>query len=68
MEDGGLLEAPRKFLKESQHLLVRCTKPDQREFIKITRIVSTGFVIMGVIGYLIKLVHIPINNIIVGGV
>ena len=35
------------------------------EFIKITQAISVGFVIMGVIGYTIKLVHIPINNIIV---
>lgn len=35
------------------------------EFIKITQAISAGFVVMGVIGYTIKLVHIPINNIIV---
>lgn len=35
------------------------------EFVKVTQAISVGFVIMGVIGYTIKLVHIPINNIIV---
>lgn len=34
------------------------------EFIQICRAVATGFVIMGFIGYLVKLVHIPINNIV----
>jgi len=26
-----------------------------------------GFLIMGVIGYIVKLIHIPVNNILVGG-
>lgn len=34
------------------------------EFIQICRAVGTGFVVMGFIGYLVKLVHIPINNIV----
>jgi hypothetical protein len=32
---------------------------------KILRAVSIGFLVMGFIGYFIKLVHIPINNILV---
>jgi protein transport protein SEC61 subunit gamma and related proteins len=39
----------------------------QREFIKISQAVGVGFVIMGVIGYVVKLIHIPVNNILVGG-
>jgi protein transport protein SEC61 subunit gamma-like protein len=73
----SLLEVPRKFTKESTQLLQRCTKPDKRgtrlesggyravEFIKIAQAVGMGFVLMGFIGYFIKLIHIPINNIIV---
>ena len=34
------------------------------EFLQICRAVGTGFVVMGFIGYLVKLVHIPINNIV----
>ncbi|SCZ98922.1 BZ3500_MvSof-1268-A1-R1_Chr7-1g09316 [Microbotryum saponariae] len=37
------------------------------EYLQICRAVATGFVIMGGIGYVVKLVHIPINNILVGG-
>jgi hypothetical protein len=39
----------------------------QKEFIKISQAVGVGFVIMGVIGYVVKLIHIPVNNILVGG-
>jgi protein transport protein SEC61 subunit gamma-like protein len=39
----------------------------QREFLKISQAVGVGFVIMGVIGYVVKLIHIPVNNILVGG-
>ena len=34
------------------------------EFIQICRAVGLGFVIMGLIGYMVKLIHIPINNIV----
>ncbi len=35
---------------------------------KIALGVAVGFAIMGFIGYIIKLIHIPINNILGGGV
>jgi protein transport protein SEC61 subunit gamma-like protein len=37
------------------------------EFAKIARATGIGFLIMGFIGFFVKIVHIPINNIIVGG-
>ena len=37
------------------------------EFSKIAQATSVGFAIMGFIGFFVKLVHIPINQIIVGG-
>jgi protein transport protein SEC61 subunit gamma and related proteins len=37
-----------------------------KEFLQIVQAVGTGFVLMGFIGFFVKLVHIPINNIIVG--
>lgn len=64
---SAVLEIPLRFYKDSVHLINRCTKPDRREFIKISQAVAIGLVIMGFIGYAIKLIHIPINNIIVGG-
>ena len=44
----------------------RCTKPDRKEFRKIAIATAIGFAIMGFIGFFVKLIHIPINNIIVG--
>ena len=61
---------------------------DQKEFIKICQAVGMGFLIMGAVGYIVKLsecsvpwaqcdflnanpfaiaVHIPVNNVLVGG-
>uniref|UniRef100_A0A093XWH9 Protein transport protein Sec61 subunit gamma n=1 Tax=Talaromyces marneffei PM1 TaxID=1077442 RepID=A0A093XWH9_TALMA len=39
---------------------------DKREFLKISQAVGVGFVIMGAIGYFVKLIHIPVNNVLVG--
>lgn len=36
------------------------------EFQKIAMATALGFAIMGFIGYFVKLIHIPINNILVG--
>lgn len=54
------------FFKNSIRLLNKCTKPDRREFIRISQAVAVGFFIMGFIGFFVKLIHIPINNIIMG--
>ncbi|KAI8846815.1 translocation complex subunit Sss1 [Chytridium lagenaria] len=63
-----LIEGPKQFAKDSIKLINRCTKPDKREFFQISRAVGIGFLLMGFIGFIVKLIHIPINNIIVGGV
>jgi len=55
-----------EFMSESWRLVKRCTKPDRAEFTKIAQATSIGFAIMGFIGFFVKLIFIPINNIIVG--
>ncbi|KAJ2523435.1 Translation initiation factor 1A [Coemansia sp. RSA 1939] len=60
------LEAPQQLIKEGSWLLRRCTKPNQREYLKIVQAVVLGFLVMGFVGYFTKLIHIPINNIIGG--
>jgi protein transport protein SEC61 subunit gamma-like protein len=58
---------------------------DRKEFVKICQAVGVGFLIMGAVGYVVKLskasfliamgypwpnlaiVHIPLNNVLVGG-
>lgn len=88
-----------QFVKNSVHLVKKCTKPDRKgaslpfhpegagvgsrspccethtltlsfrlaEFTRIAAATSVGFLMMGFIGFFVKLVHIPINNILVGG-
>ena len=56
-----------QFAKKSKMLINVCSKPDRKEFAKIAIATSVGFLIMGFIGFFVKLVHIPINQIIVGG-
>ncbi|KAK9812701.1 hypothetical protein WJX72_002296 [[Myrmecia] bisecta] len=55
------------FAKNSVRLVKRCTKPDRREFNKIALRTGVGFIVMGFIGFFVKLIFIPINQIIVGG-
>ncbi|RUS20797.1 hypothetical protein BC937DRAFT_94363, partial [Endogone sp. FLAS-F59071] len=67
-------DGPRQFFKEGVQFLNRCTKPDQKEFIQISKAVAMGFIALGALGYFVKvktylfsmLIHIPINNILVG--
>ena len=60
------VEPAEKFFKDSYRLVKKCTKPDRKEFQKIALATAIGFAIMGFIGFFVKLIHIPINNIIVG--
>lgn len=40
--------------------------PDSAEFTKVAFRTAIGFVVMGFVGFFVKLIFIPINNIIVG--
>ncbi|GAA5975205.1 hypothetical protein JCM11641_004393 [Rhodosporidiobolus odoratus] len=62
-----LAQSSEDFVKDGKAFMTRCTKPDQKEYLQICRAVAIGFAMMGGIGYLVKLIHIPINNILVGG-
>jgi len=59
------VEPGKQFFKDSYRLVKKCTKPDRKEFQKIAFATAIGFAIMGFIGFFVKLIHIPINNIIV---
>ncbi|KAF5836318.1 hypothetical protein DUNSADRAFT_6148 [Dunaliella salina] len=56
----------RDFSKNSARLVKRCTKPDRREYVKVFGRTALGFVVMGFIGFFVKLLFIPINQIIIG--
>ncbi len=69
IENG--VAAVKKFANESYRFLEVCEKPDMAgnkwckiEFKKIAQSCALGFAIMGGIGYVVKLLFIPINNII----
>ncbi|ETV71020.1 protein transporter Sec61 subunit gamma [Aphanomyces astaci] len=62
-----VIEPLKQFAKNSVHLVKKCTKPDRKEFARIAGATGVGFLLMGFIGFFVKLVHIPINNILVGG-
>lgn len=64
------------FLGQSQDFMTNCTKPEMKgkflqrvecwlilEFAKMAYSCAIGFAIMGVVGFAIKLIFIPINNI-----
>ncbi|KAI8875852.1 protein translocase SEC61 complex gamma subunit [Backusella circina FSU 941] len=61
-----VVEGPKQFFKDGLQFINRCKKPDQQEFLKITQAVAMGFAALGALGYFVKLIHIPINNILVG--
>ncbi|XP_040992540.1 protein transport protein Sec61 subunit gamma-like [Juglans microcarpa x Juglans regia] len=56
----------REFSRDSINLVKCCHKPDRKEFIKVAFRSAIGFVVMAFVGFFVKLIFIPINNIIVG--
>ncbi|GAA5994100.1 translocon subunit SSS1 [Rhodotorula paludigena] len=62
-----LADSAKVFVRDGNTFINRCTKPNKKEYAQICRAVAIGFAMMGGIGYLVKLIHIPINNILVGG-
>ncbi|GAB4860433.1 hypothetical protein Ancab_035592 [Ancistrocladus abbreviatus] len=62
----SVVDPLREFSKDSVRLVKRCHKPDRKEFTKVAFRTAVGFVVMGFVGFFVKLIFIPINNIIVG--
>ncbi|KAK9896933.1 protein transporter Sec61 subunit gamma [Cystobasidium minutum MCA 4210] len=59
-----LVETPQRFVKEGNQFLARCTKPDKKEYLAICQAVAIGFAVMGFLGYFVKLIHIPVVQVI----
>jgi len=55
----ALILPVKQFGADSIRLVNRCTKPDAKEFRKIALATSVGFLVMGFLGFIVKLVHIP---------
>jgi protein transport protein SEC61 subunit gamma-like protein len=57
MEVADLAFKPvKEFAKDSYRLVKRCTKPDRREFSKIALRTGLGFIVMGFVGFFVKLI------------
>ena len=54
------------FAKNSKMLVQKCTKPNYKEFSKLGLATVVGFAVLGFVGFFVKLVFIPINNVIIG--
>ena len=63
-KNKGVVDELTQFYKDSSHFFNKCTRPDRAEYTKILQASAIGVVVMGFIGYIVKLVFIPINNII----
>ncbi|KAF7979431.1 hypothetical protein HWV62_34805 [Athelia sp. TMB] len=65
------VEIPQQFVREGKQVSsLGAPSPHKQllpEYLQICRAVAIGFAVMGFIGYFVKLIHIPINNILVGG-
>ncbi|KAK8537700.1 hypothetical protein V6N12_043850 [Hibiscus sabdariffa] len=48
----------RDFAKDSVRLVKRCHKPDRKEFSKVAIRTAIGFVVMGFVGFFVKLIFI----------
>ena len=55
-----------EFALDSKRFIERCHKPDLKEFKKNAYAVAWGILIMGSIGYFVKLIHIPVHNVLLG--
>jgi protein transport protein SEC61 subunit gamma-like protein len=73
---NSIVDDVKGFANDSVRFLRKCNKPDKKgkgwlereiclsEYLKIASSCAIGFAVMGLVGYVIKLVFIPINNII----
>ncbi len=52
-----------EFFDDCVNFFNKCQKPNKKDYIQISKSCAIGFLIMGIIGYLIKLLFIPINTI-----
>ena len=63
---ASYIESGKEFAKDSITLLKRCHKPDYQEYKRTAKAVAFGVASMGFLGFIIKLIHIPICSIIIG--
>lgn len=62
-KEKGVIKELTDFYNSSKNFIVNCEKPDRKEFMNIAKQCALGFLIMGSIGFIIKLIFLMINNI-----
>ena len=65
-KDLGFKEYLTKSYKNMKNFIRESKIPKRKEFTEQLRINMVGVCLLGIFGYIIKVVHIPINNILVG--
>ena len=59
----NLSALPQEYARDGTQFIKRCQKPNMKEFMGIAQATAVGFLIMGFVGFFVKLIHIPINNV-----
>ena len=64
--DESIIRPLTTFAKNSKMLVQQCEKPDYNEFMTTGTATLMGFAVMGMLGFFVKVIFIPINNVILG--
>lgn len=64
--DDTILGPISDFATNSRMLVRKCQKPNYAEYHASTLSTIVGFAILGFLGFFVKLIFIPINNVILG--
>lgn len=54
------------FLRNIRNFIHKCKKPSVKEYTGLLKAHLAGLLLLGLFGYVVKVIHIPINNIIAG--
>eukprot|EP00331_Platyophrya_macrostoma_P031256 CAMPEP_0176446626 /NCGR_PEP_ID=MMETSP0127-20121128/24443_1 /TAXON_ID=938130 /ORGANISM="Platyophrya macrostoma, Strain WH" /LENGTH=69 /DNA_ID=CAMNT_0017832707 /DNA_START=85 /DNA_END=294 /DNA_ORIENTATION=+ len=64
--DENIIIPVTTFVKNSRMLVTKCEKPNYNQFVASGTATAMGFLLMGFLGFFVKVVFIPINNVILG--
>ena len=54
-----------EFFDDWAKFLNKCEKPNRKQYLRLAQSCVLGILIMGVVGYLVKLLFVPINTILI---
>ncbi|KAI5150890.1 protein transport protein SEC61 subunit gamma [Enteropsectra breve] len=62
----NFVEPTKQFTKNAGRFIRKCKKPSKMEYVALVKGHLMGLAFLGIFGYVIKVINIPINNIIAG--